>query len=107
MDDQEIERLRKAIRHSFASQPHKIKYWLALLDMYAKRLEDAGDSAAGTERVDISRVAVNPSLGAGGKTSLFSTPRPTPTRSDPVSERARRSRIADDMRGAGREERKR
>jgi hypothetical protein len=50
MDDREIERLRKAIRNSFASQPHKIKYWLALLDMYAKRLENAGDGARGPER---------------------------------------------------------
>jgi hypothetical protein len=47
MNDREIERLRKAIRHSFASQPHKIKYWLALLDMYAKRLENAGDMRGG------------------------------------------------------------
>jgi hypothetical protein len=33
MDDVEIERLRKAIRRTYASQPHKIKCWLAVLDM--------------------------------------------------------------------------
>jgi hypothetical protein len=34
MDTLEIERLAKAIRKTFAGQPHKVKYWLALLDMY-------------------------------------------------------------------------
>jgi hypothetical protein len=35
MDDAEIERLRKEICRSFNSSPHKKKYWLALLEMYA------------------------------------------------------------------------
>jgi len=34
MDDAEIDRLRKAIYRSFGNQPHKKKYWLALLEMY-------------------------------------------------------------------------
>ena len=36
MDTLEIERLAKAIRKTFAGQPHKVKYWLALLDMYGR-----------------------------------------------------------------------
>jgi hypothetical protein len=36
MDDPEIERLRKAIRKTYAGQPHKVKFWLALLDMYSQ-----------------------------------------------------------------------
>jgi hypothetical protein len=36
MDREEFARLRKAIYRSFASQPHKIKTWLALLEQYAK-----------------------------------------------------------------------
>jgi hypothetical protein len=36
MDDPEIERLRKSIRKTFAGQPHKVKYWLALLDMFGR-----------------------------------------------------------------------
>lgn len=36
MDDPEIERLRKSIRRTFAGQPHKVKYWLALLDMFGR-----------------------------------------------------------------------
>jgi hypothetical protein len=34
MDDAEIDRLRKAICRSFNSQPHKKKYWLAVLAMH-------------------------------------------------------------------------
>jgi hypothetical protein len=40
MDDAEIERLRRAIRRTYASQPHKIKCWLALLEMYGKNSPD-------------------------------------------------------------------
>ena len=47
MDDAEIERLRKAIRRTYASQPHKIKCWLALLEMYAKRQAKADDAEGG------------------------------------------------------------
>jgi hypothetical protein len=35
MDDAEIDRLRRAICRSFNSQPHKKKYWLALLEMHS------------------------------------------------------------------------
>jgi hypothetical protein len=48
MDDAEIERLRKTIRRTYASQPHKIKFWLALLEMYGK-----------PDRVHIDRGAVH------------------------------------------------
>jgi hypothetical protein len=34
MDDTEIDRLKKTIRRSFGSSPHKKKYWLALLEMH-------------------------------------------------------------------------
>jgi len=32
----EVRRLQKAIRTSFCNSPHKKKYWMALLEMYAK-----------------------------------------------------------------------
>jgi hypothetical protein len=35
MDDAEIKRLRKKIHRPYGSSPHKKKYWLALLEMYA------------------------------------------------------------------------
>ena len=41
MDDEEIRRLRKMIRRTYASQPHKIKCWLALLEMYGERYQVA------------------------------------------------------------------
>jgi hypothetical protein len=34
MDDVEIDRLRKTICRTFNSQPHKKKYWLAVLAMH-------------------------------------------------------------------------
>jgi hypothetical protein len=34
MDDTEIARVRREIRRTFGSSPHKKKYWLALLEMY-------------------------------------------------------------------------
>ena len=37
MDDAKFERLRKAICRSFNSQPHKKKYWLAVLAMHTGR----------------------------------------------------------------------
>jgi hypothetical protein len=46
MDDTEIDRLRKTIRRSFGSSPHKKKYWLALLEMHVAR-EKKRDPAAG------------------------------------------------------------
>jgi hypothetical protein len=36
MDDLEIDLLRKTIRKTYAGQPHKVKFWLALLDMYGR-----------------------------------------------------------------------
>lgn len=44
MDDAEIDRLRRAIRRSFNSSPHKKKYWLALLEMRvaAQKTERSG-----------------------------------------------------------------
>jgi hypothetical protein len=33
MDDAEIDRLQRAICRAFNSQPHKKKYWLAVLEM--------------------------------------------------------------------------
>jgi hypothetical protein len=78
MDEAEIERLRKAIYRSYGNQPHKKKVWLALLEMYGK----------GSKRVAGGGAAVNPSLGAAGKSSLFCTPPPTATRFDPQSERS-------------------
>ena len=50
MDDAEIERLRKAIHRTYASQPHKIKCWLALLEM------SPGDAHAVRASYSISRV---------------------------------------------------
>ena len=44
MDPEEVERLRKAIYRSFASQPHKIKVWLALLEQYATSESKSGAS---------------------------------------------------------------
>jgi hypothetical protein len=43
MDDEEIRRLRKMIRRTYASQPHKIKCWLALLEMYGEKATDPAD----------------------------------------------------------------
>jgi hypothetical protein len=37
MDDVEVKRLRKEICRSFNSSPHKKKYWLALLEKYARK----------------------------------------------------------------------
>ena len=37
MDDTEIKRLRRTIRRSFSNSPHRKKYWLALVDMYAAK----------------------------------------------------------------------
>jgi hypothetical protein len=68
MGDAEIKRLRKAIRRTYASQPHKIKCWLALLEMYGKNLSDPADAVRGPDCVGVARAAgspaaVNPSLG--------------------------------------------
>jgi hypothetical protein len=38
MHQSEIDRLRKAIRRSYGSSPHKKKYWLALLEDHAGAL---------------------------------------------------------------------
>jgi hypothetical protein len=65
MDVAEIERLRKAIRRTYASQPHKIKCWLALLEMYGK-----GEP----ERVHIRGAAASPSMEAAGSASCVSRP---------------------------------
>jgi hypothetical protein len=59
LDNREIERLRKVIRRSFASQPHKIKVWLALLDTYASRSTNSY-APRDLKPLDISRAAVNP-----------------------------------------------
>jgi hypothetical protein len=45
MDDAEVDRVRKTIRNSLRNSPHKKKYWLALLDMYAKPEGRQGRSA--------------------------------------------------------------
>lgn len=36
MDDAEIERLRKAIRYTYAGSPHKKKTYLAVLEMHVE-----------------------------------------------------------------------
>jgi hypothetical protein len=51
MDDAEIGRLRKAIRRTYASQPHKIKCWLALLEMYGKNSPDPAEAARGVDLI--------------------------------------------------------
>lgn len=56
MDEAEIKRLRKAIRRSFGSSPHKKKYWLALLEMHVAKEKAAicrvrgPASGSGTDR---------------------------------------------------------
>jgi alpha/beta superfamily hydrolase len=64
MDETEIERLRKVIRHSYSNAPHKKKYWLALFDMYAKGVTNAAETVDHPECVVIGRAAVNPSRSA-------------------------------------------
>jgi hypothetical protein len=71
MKDTEIERLRKTIRRSFSNSPHKRKYWLALLDMYAE----------GSQPMELGGAALNQSLGTAGKTSMLCAPPPMSTRS--------------------------
>jgi hypothetical protein len=61
MKDEEIQRLRKAIRRTYASQPHKIKCWLGLLEMYGRRSTDPADAPRGPERQLMHRMGVNPS----------------------------------------------
>ena len=63
LDDAEIERLRKRIRRTYASQPHKIKCWLALLEMYWNRSTEAAGVARGSKRLDIAHTAMNPEEG--------------------------------------------
>ena len=55
MDAAEIDRLRKTIRNSFRNSPHKRKYWLALLDMYAQPERRGAGSAetASSSRADL------------------------------------------------------
>ena len=60
MDDAEIERLRRAIRRTYASQPHKIKCWLAVLEMYSNCSTTAASATGSSKRLDIRRVAVDP-----------------------------------------------
>ena len=96
MDESEVKRLQKIIRHSYCNSPHKRKYWLALLEMYGK----------GKDSVEIGGAAVNPvrravpasrkpvaaarggesnpcvrPLGPAESASLRLAPRPTPARS--------------------------
>jgi hypothetical protein len=61
MKDEEIQRLRKAIRRTYASQPHKIKCWLGLLEMYGENSTKPADAARGSDRPVGTRVSVNPS----------------------------------------------
>jgi hypothetical protein len=61
MKDEEIQRLRKAIRRTYASQPHKIKCWLGLLEMYAKSSTEPADAAISPGCLIAARVSVDPS----------------------------------------------
>jgi hypothetical protein len=61
MKDEEIQRLRKAIRRTYASQPHKIKCWLGLLEMYGKNSTKPADAARSPDCLIVPRVSVNPS----------------------------------------------
>ena len=61
MKDEEIQRLRKAIRRTYASQPHKIKCWLGLLEMYGKSSRDTADAPRGPDCAAVPRAGVNPS----------------------------------------------
>jgi hypothetical protein len=61
MKDEEIQRLRKAIRRTYASQPHKIKCWLGLLEMYGKSSQDTSDAPRGPDCAAVPRAGVNPS----------------------------------------------
>jgi hypothetical protein len=65
MDETEIERLRKAIRHSYSNAPHKKKYWLALFDMYAKGVANAAETVNHPECVVIGHGAVDRSRSVG------------------------------------------
>jgi hypothetical protein len=49
MQDIEVKRLRKEISRTFGSQPHKKKYWLALLEMYQAK-ENGKQSGGGIGR---------------------------------------------------------
>ncbi len=48
MDDSEVARLRKAIRLSYNSSPHKKKYWMALLDMHVEAQKRAATEQTST-----------------------------------------------------------
>jgi hypothetical protein len=56
MKDEEILRLRKIIRRTYASQPHKIKCWLGLLEMYGKNSMDPAGAMRGPDCVVVPRV---------------------------------------------------
>jgi hypothetical protein len=62
MDETEIDRIRKAIRRSFGSVPHKKKYWLALLEMHVAK-EKAVNSDAG--KVGRESAVLSPSVDSG------------------------------------------
>jgi hypothetical protein len=64
MDETEIERLRRVIRHSYSNAPHKKKYWLALFDMYAKGVTNVAEPVTHPECVVIGRAAGNHSRSA-------------------------------------------
>ena len=53
MHTPEIERLAKTIRKTFAGQPHKVKYWLALLDMYGRTAAGGEAKSAQNRRLDV------------------------------------------------------
>jgi hypothetical protein len=61
MNDEEIQRLRKAIRRTYASQPHKIKCWLGLLEMFGRSSTGPADPTRGPDRLLVPRAGVNPS----------------------------------------------
>jgi hypothetical protein len=61
MKDEEIQRLRKAIRRTYASQPHKIKCWLGLLEMYGKNATEPAGVARSPDCLIVPRAGVNPS----------------------------------------------
>jgi len=59
MDDAEIDRIRKAIRCSFAASPHKKKYWLALLEMHVAVQKTGRSEAQTSSKGSIASLAVN------------------------------------------------
>ena len=63
MDDTEVDRLRRAIRYSFGSSPHKKKIWLALLDMHVESVKAVeGGGATLSQQAPPTRRAAAPRI---------------------------------------------